>query len=80
MKRFSFIFLGALAILMAGCSKNEPQVPDEDAWVYDLSLPVPIRFGSGIPATKGEEGDPLSGEICLCGFDERYGASDDEES
>lgn len=47
MKRFRFIFLGALVILMAGCSKKNLQVtPDEDAWVTDLSLPVPIQFGS----------------------------------
>ena len=52
MKRFSLIFLGALAILMAGCSKNNPQQPDPDAWVHDLSLPVPIQFGSPLPVTK----------------------------
>lgn len=53
MKRFSLIFLGVLAMtLMAGCSKNGPEVPDEDAWVHDLSLPVPIQFGSGLPVTK----------------------------
>ena len=47
MKRFSLIFLSALAILMASCSKDGPQLPPEDAWVNDLSLPVPIQFGSG---------------------------------
>ena len=48
MKRFSLIFLGALVMMiMAGCSKKNLQVtPDEDAWVDDLSLPVPIQFGS----------------------------------
>lgn len=36
-------------MFMAGCSKNNPQLPpDEDAWVYDLSLPVPIQFGTGL--------------------------------
>ncbi|MBR2856786.1 MAG: fimbrillin family protein [Bacteroidales bacterium] len=46
MKRFSLLLLGALAIFMAGCSKHNPQQPDPDAWVTDLSLPVPIQFGS----------------------------------
>lgn len=32
---------------MASCSKDGPQLPPEDAWVNDLSLPVPIQFGSG---------------------------------
>jgi len=63
MKRFSLIFLGALAILMAGCSKNNPQQPDPDAWVHDLSLPVPIQFGSSLVETKGgfESADDLEG-------------------
>ena len=47
MKRFSLIFLGVLAMLfVAGCSKSNPQPSDPDAWVTDLSLPVPIQFGS----------------------------------
>lgn len=46
MKRFSLIFLGALAILMAGCSKEVPRDPNEEPWVSDLSLPVPIEIGS----------------------------------
>lgn len=66
-KRFSLIFLGALAmILMAGCSKNGPEIPDEDAWVHDLSLPVPIQFGSGLPVTKAsgfEDPSDLDGII-----------------
>ena len=34
-------------MLMAGCSKNEPvSPPDENAWVNDINLPVPIQFGS----------------------------------
>lgn len=32
---------------MASCSKDDPQLPPDDAWVNDLSLPVPIQFGSG---------------------------------
>ena len=43
------IFFGALAIVMAGCSKNaapeQSSAPLENAWMYDESLPVPIQFG-----------------------------------
>lgn len=54
---------------MASCSKNEPQAPDKDAWIYDLSLPVPIRFGSATPLTKAAV-ESLEGlEISLWGFD-----------
>lgn len=63
MKRFSIIFLGALAMLMAGCSKNEPvSPPDENAWVNDINLPVPIQFGSSdlSVTTKGMI-DPVPG-------------------
>ncbi|MBE6238901.1 MAG: fimbrillin family protein [Bacteroidales bacterium] len=54
MKRFSIILLGALAIVMAGCSKNiEPTSPDPDAWMHDASLPVPVLFSTGSqPMTK----------------------------
>lgn len=41
---------------MASCSKDIAPVPspDPDAWMYDETLPVPIRFGVGeLPATKG---------------------------
>lgn len=46
MKRFSMILLGALAILMASCSKDIDPIssPDPDAWKYDETLPVPIMF------------------------------------
>lgn len=55
MKRFGIILLGALAILMAGCSKDAHTAssPDPDAWMYNETLPVPIRFSSGdLLATK----------------------------
>lgn len=42
-------------MLMAGCSKESHTVssPDPDAWMYDETLPVPIRFGvSNLPVTK----------------------------
>lgn len=62
MKRFSIILLGALAIVMAGCSKNiEPASPDPDAWMHDASLPVPILFSSDSqPMTKGAAIDTQS--------------------
>lgn len=42
--------------------------------MYDLSLPVPIRFGSGSPLTKGSEINSLEGQnICLWGYDEEQG-------
>lgn len=39
------ISLGMLTALAVGCSKSFPTV-DENAWIYDESLPVPIQFGS----------------------------------
>lgn len=46
MKRFSLIFLGALVSLVASCSKeSKPHDPNEEPWVSDLNLPVPIEFG-----------------------------------
>ena len=50
MKKFSIIFLFALAVFSAGCSKdvetgNNPSV-QTPSWIYDESLPVPIQFGA----------------------------------
>ena len=45
MNRFRLILIGALAILMAGCSKDNPREPEKEPWVNDLSLPVPIELG-----------------------------------
>lgn len=47
MKRFSIILLGALAMLMAGCSKDVHTASDDnkDHWLYNEDLPVPIQFG-----------------------------------
>lgn len=41
-------------MLMASCSKNatEPSPSDPDAWKTDITLPVPIEFGSPFLATK----------------------------
>lgn len=46
-------FFAAIALL-AGCSKEVPQTqqPDPDAWMFDVSLPVPVRFHSGDAASK----------------------------
>lgn len=53
MKRFSIILFGALAILVAGCSKHAQPEPEFEPWVNDLSLPVPIQFGTtGFEGTK----------------------------
>lgn len=46
MKRFSNILYGALVILVASCSKNVPINPNEEPWVHDLSLPVPVEIGT----------------------------------
>lgn len=43
-------------MLMAGCSKDITPSPsnDPDAWMYNETLPVPIRFSASTePATKG---------------------------
>ena len=40
---------------MAGCSKDvEPSSPDPDAWKYDVTLPVPIEFGTPNILTKAD--------------------------
>lgn len=74
MKRFSIILFGALAILVAGCSKNNPQLPPEEAWIDDLSLPVPIQFGSSKLMTKApiDELADLEGKtLGILGVDKR---------
>ena len=74
MKRFSFIFLGALVIFMAGCSKF--QQPEEDAWVDDLSLRVPIEFGSSLLETKASVTDLSQvGQLSVFGLDKTPGSS-----
>ena len=60
MKRFSIILLGALAILMAGCSKDVEPVspPDENAWINDVSLPVPVLFNTSDLTASTKADDP----------------------
>ena len=60
MKNLGMILFGALAIVMAGCSKNaapdQPSAPLENAWMFNESLPVPVQFGMstgvGLQSTK----------------------------
>ena len=55
MKKFALYFLAAAA-LFAGCSEKniEPSVNADDAWMYDETLPVPIRFSASSGSlTKG---------------------------
>lgn len=57
MKKIALYFLAAAA-LFAGCSEKniEPSVNAEDAWMYDASLPVPIKFTMGDGSlTKGTQ-------------------------
>ena len=55
MKRLSTILLGALAIMMAGCSKDiEPSSSNPDAWKTDITLPVPVEFGTPFVTTKAD--------------------------
>lgn len=62
MKRFSIILLGALAILMAGCSKDiAPSSSNPDAWKTDITLPVPVEFGKPSLATKADYISDISG-------------------
>ena len=47
-----YIIIGFAALaLMSSCSKTrtearQPALPDEDAWVNDETLPVPVRFAA----------------------------------
>ena len=45
MKTNFIAVIGMLTVLAVGCSKDL-SVADENAWIYDESLPVPIEFGS----------------------------------
>lgn len=67
MKRFSIILFGALAILVAGCSKHAQPEPEFEPWVKDLSLPVPIQFGTPDLLTPDTKAAPITGTSDLKG-------------
>ena len=71
MKRFSIILFGALAILVAGCSKHAQPEPEFEPWVKDLSLPVPIQFGTPDLLTPDTKAAPINGTSDL--IDKRIG-------
>lgn len=63
MKRIALYILAAAAVF-AGCSKNNintTPVDPEDAWMYDATLPVPIRLGANSTTlTKGAQINTLA--------------------
>lgn len=54
MRRISIIFILALAMIVAGCSKDVPTkaMSSDDAWRHDVTLPVPVMFGASTNPTK----------------------------
>lgn len=62
-------------MFMAGCSKDNAQQTNPDAWVHDLSLPVPIQFGSPAllsKATTFNSLEDLAGHF-MANSDDRLG-------
>ena len=64
----SVIMTGALLLIAAGCSKSKVEVinesqPQEDAWVNDLSLPVPIEFSAPSALSKATPSGPVEGTV-----------------
>ena len=48
-------------MLIAGCSKHAQPEPEFEPWVNDLSLPVPIQFGTpDVAQTKASPVDKAS--------------------
>lgn len=68
-------------MFMAGCSKGiEPSSPDPDAWKTDVTLPVPVEFGTPSLATKADFIKDLSAETKNFGVFGINKASDDVSS
>lgn len=64
MRRFAKIFISALAVLMAGCSRDvEVVTVQENDWVVNLDLPVPIRLGIGGITKAAITDDSLADEM-----------------
>ncbi len=64
-KAFHIILLALPVLFAAGCSKAAP-AEDENAWVYDESLRVPVLFGSAASvdaATKAIQYGPVTGSV-----------------
>lgn len=58
MRKFSLYAILVAVCLAAGCNKEryETAIPGENDWIYDASLPVPIKFGisqSGVETKAG---------------------------
>lgn len=56
--KYIILALASLS-LIAGCSKSktEASVQDDDAWIYDATLPVPVRFASPTINVKAQIND-----------------------
>lgn len=68
MKRFSIILVSALVVFAAGCSKNiEPSSSNPDAWKTDVTLPVPIEFGSPAVSTRATRIESMNDATNLFG-------------
>ena len=56
MRRYRFISIFLLTIVLAGCHDDikvgSSDMSGEDAWIYDLSLPVPVELSASSVSTK----------------------------
>lgn len=50
MKKINIILLGILTVLVAGCAKDTSIDVPGNNWVQDLTLPVPVEFGTPMMA------------------------------
>ncbi len=65
MKRFILIAMAAASVF-ASCSKTSVVVPDDEAWVNDESLPVPVTFsapGLDLSLTKAIVNGTIEGSV-----------------